>query len=395
MTRHPYSLMTTMKQPKAYYDAKSSNARIVCLQGGTRSGKTWSVLTLLCEWCYRYRNAGYTIDVVRAAFPSLRASVYRDFVTILEREGWYDPRNHNKTEHTYNLFGNLWRFYSVESGGEKVRGAKRNFLFLNEANELTKEVFLQLAFRCTEKLFIDFNPSMEFHWIYDEVIPRDDCDFFQSTYLDNPYLNAETIAEIERLKETDADYWRVYGLGERGKSRATIFESHIYEEVPEGAKLVAYGLDWGFSSDPTALVKVMRKGTDLYIQELLYQGGLTNADIIDRLKQLEVGRRDEIVADSAEPKSIEEIRRAGYLIKPSIKGPDSIRKGIDLMRRHKLHLKADSMNAQKEFRNYKWKTDRDNRTIPVPEDDWNHCVDSVRYVCLNKLLRRTGTYIMQ
>lgn len=384
-----------MKQPKTYYEAKQCNTRVFVAQGGTRSGKTWSLLTLLAEWCYMNRNAGFTIDVVRASFPSLRASVYRDFVSILQREGWYDERNHNKTEHTYNLFGNTWRFYSAEAGGEKLRGAARDFLFLNEANELSLEVFRQLSFRTRHRIFIDFNPSMSFHWLYDEIIPRDDCTFTQSTYLDNPYLNTETIKEIERLKETDPEYWRVYGLGERGQSRATIFHTHVYDEMPEAAKFVAYGLDWGYSSDPTALVKVFRHGDELYIEELLYSGGLTNADIIDRLRQFGIGRRDEIVADSAEPKSIEEISRAGFLIKPSKKGADSVRMGIDLMRRHKLYVKSDSLNAQKEFQNYKWKTDKDNRTLPVPESGWDHCVDAIRYVCLNKLMRRTGNYVLQ
>ena len=184
-------------------------------------------------------------------------------------------------------------------------------------------------------------------------------------------------------------------MGERGQSRATIFHTHVYDELPEAAKFVAYGLDWGYSSDPTALVKVFRHGDELYIEELLYSGGLTNADIIDRLRQFGIGRRDEIVADSAEPKSIEEISRAGFLIKPSKKGADSVRMGIDLMRRHKLYVKADSLNAQKEFQNYKWKTDKDSRTLPVPESGWDHCVDAIRYVCLNKLIRQTGKYVLQ
>lgn len=384
-----------MKQPKTYYEAKACQSRIFVAQGGTRSGKTWSLLTVLCEWCYLNQNANFTIDVVRASFPSLRQSVYKDFVTILQREGWYSEKFHNKTEHTYNLFGNQWRFFSAEAGGEKLRGAARDFLFCNEVNELSKEVWSQLLFRCRYRVFVDFNPSMEYHWLYEDVIPRDDCTFTQSTYLDNPYLNEETIREIERLKDADPEYWRVYGLGERGQSRATIFHSHVYDELPSGAKLVAYGLDWGFSSDPTALVKVMRHGDDLYIEELLYQGGLTNADIIDRLKDLGIGRRDEIIADSAEPKSIEELHRAGFLCKPAKKGADSVRKGIDLMRRHKMYVKSDSLNTQKEFRNYKWKTDKNNRTLPEPVDEWNHSVDAVRYVCLNRLLRKRANYVVQ
>jgi len=383
-----------VKQPKSYYDVLNSKKRIVACQGGTRSGKTMSILTVLIQWCYTYQDAGYVIDVIRASFPSLRASVYRDFLGILEREKWYDERNHNKTENTYTLFGNLWRFMSADQP-QKLRGVARNFAFLNECNELDLETFRQVSFRCTNKLFLDWNPSEEYHWLYDEIITRDDCDYFKTTYLDNPYLNKETVAEIERLKHTDANYWRVYGLGERGKSKATIFESHIYEELPDNAKFVAWGLDWGFSSDPTSLVKIMRVDQDLYIQEQLYTGGLTNQDIIQELKQIGIGRHEEIVADSAEPKSIEEIHRAGFNIKPAKKGPDSIRKGIDLMRRHKLYIHKESLDTQKEFRNYKWKTDRNNRTLPVPEDSWNHSVDAVRYVCLNKLLRKTGTYTIR
>ena len=383
-----------MKQPKSYYDVLNSKKRIVACQGGTRSGKTMSILTVLIQWCYTYQDAGYVIDVIRASFPSLRASVYRDFLGILERENWYDERNHNKTENTYNLFGNLWRFMSADQP-QKLRGVARNFAFLNECNELDLETFRQVSFRCTDKLFLDWNPSEEYHWLYDEIITRDDCDYFKTTYLDNPYLNTETISEIERLKHTDANYWRVYGLGERGQSKATIFESHLYEELPENARFVAWGLDWGFSADPTSLVKVMRVDQDLYIEQHLYTGGLTNQDIIQEMKQLGIARHDEIIADSAEPKSIEEIHRAGFNIKKSKKGPDSIRKGIDLMRRHKLYIHKESVDTQKEFRNYKWKTDRNNRTLPIPEDAWNHSVDAVRYVCLNKLLRKTGSYTIQ
>jgi len=315
-------------------------------------------------------------------------------MTVLEEEGWYDESNHNKTENTYNLFGTIWEFISVDQP-QKLRGAKRNIVFMNEANELDLESYRQIALRTTDKIIMDYNPSDEFHWIYDEVIPRDDASFYKSTYLDNPFLNAETINEIERLKETDENYWRVYGLGERGKSRATIFESSIYTELPEGCKQVAWGIDWGFSSDPTALVKVWIRDNELYIEEFLYSGGMTNSDIMAHMKECGITRHEEIIADSAEPKAIHEIHRGGFNIKPAKKGPDSIRIGIDLMRRHKLFIKDTSLNVQKEFRNYKWKTDKNKRTLPVPVDSWNHAVDAVRYVCLNKLLRKTGTYTIR
>ena len=383
-----------MKQPKSYYDVKGSDARIVCLQGGTRSGKTFSILQCLCEWCFTYKNAGYVISIVRKSFPSLRASVMRDFLTIIEEQHWYDEAHHNKTEHTYNLFGNLVQFISVDMPS-KLRGAKHNFVFLNECTELSLEIFRQISFRCTHKIFIDFNPSEEYHWLYDVVIPRDDCAFFKSTYKDNPFLNQQTIDEIERLKDTDDNYWMVYGLGERGKSRETIFQSHIYDELPENADHVAYGLDFGFAADPAALIRVYKRGDELYLEELIYSGGLTNQDLGEKFKEWDIKRNDEIIADSAEPKSITELSRMNFNVKPSKKGADSIRNGVDILRRHKIFIKDDSLNLQKEFRNYKWQTDRDGRILPHPQDNWNHGVDAVRYVCLNKLAHRNRTYYIR
>ena len=383
-----------MQQPKTYYDLTTCDSRIQVHQGGTRSGKTYSIITALVEWCFRNQGVGWTITVVRKTYPSLRATVLRDFIEILDREKYYDPALHNKSESTYLLFGNVWEFLSIDQP-QKVRGRKRNICFINEANELTLEDWRQLVLRTTDKMIIDYNPSDEYHWIYDEVIPRDDSTFFQTTYKDNPYLSSETVAEIERLRDTDENYWRIYGLGERGVSRETIFQFDVYDEVPEQAVLVAFGLDWGYANDPSALVQVMKLEDTLYIEQKLYSGGLTNPDLVDRLRALEIDRYTEIVADSAEPKSISELHRSGFNIKPSKKGPDSIRIGIDVMRRHKLRVHSGSLDAQKEFRNYKWKTDKDGRMLNQPRDEWNHVIDAVRYVCLNKLLERRGSYFMR
>jgi len=388
-----------MRQPSTYYHVKGCTTRIQVHQGGTRSGKSFSILTALCELCYQNKDANLLITVVRKSFPALRGSILRDFIEILDRENWYDARNHNKTEQTYNLFGNTFEFISIDDQ-QKIRGRKRHICFANEANELTLPEFRQLALRTIgvpggSAIILDYNPSDEFHWLYDEVIPRDDATFFKTTYKDNPYLQPEVVAEIERLKETDENYWRIYGLGERGVSRETIFQTTTYDDLPEGAKLVAYGLDWGYTNDPTAVVSVHRHDNDLYIDELIYSGGLTNPDIAQRLRDLDIKRNDEIIADSAEPKSLEEVHREGFNIKPARKGPDSVRIGIDAMRRYKLHVRDTAVNIQKEFRNYKWQTDRNGRMLNTPRDEWNHAVDAVRYVCLNKLTRKTGQYYLQ
>jgi phage terminase large subunit len=308
----------------------------------------------------------------------------RDFFDILRGYDLYREEFHNKSSHEYYLNGNLIEFISLDQP-QKIRGRKRNLLYINEANELFYEDWQQLIFRTDGKIILDYNPSDSFHWIYDRVIPRDDCDFYQTTYKDNPFLDRTIVEEIERLRDTDEDYWRIYGLGERGSSRATIFQFQVVDK-PEG-ELIAYGLDFGFTNDPTALVKVFKKGDELYIQELLYHTNLTNIDISDRLTNIGLGRYDEIWADSAEPKSIEELHRRGWNIKPTAKGPDSVMAGIDILKRHRLFVTKDSMNLIKEFQNYKWQEDKNGNLLNRPIDKFNHAVDAIRYATYNRMSR--------
>ena len=315
----------------------------------------------------------------------------RDFFDILNREGIYDVTLHNKSEATYKLDGNLIEFLSVDMA-DKVRGRKRNLLFINEANNLNFDDWRQLLLRTTGRIYLDFNPSDTYHWIYEHVLTRDDVAFFQTTYLDNPFLEQSIIDEIERLKFTDENYWRIYGLGERGINTAAVFPSWQVADKPGNAKLVAYGCDWGFTNDPTAIVSVWRVDFDLYIEEHVYQTGLTNVDISEKLDALELDRTP-IICDSAEPKSIEELFRRGHNVKPSKKGPDSIRLGIDIMKRHRLFITPESKNAQKEFRNYRWETDKNDVCLSRPEDKNNHIIDAVRYVCINRIgTPYTGKY---
>ena len=378
-----------MKQAKPYYDIKNSNKRICVLQGGTRSGKTYSILLALIEFAYKNKGKNLYITIARKTFPSLRGTAMRDFFEILQKENLYDEKNHNKSSGTYHLYGNVFEFISVDQP-QRVRGRKRCVLFMNEANEFTFDEYTQLALRTTYKIIIDFNPSDEFHWLYSQIIDadRDDVDFHISTYKDNPFLEKNTISEIERLKEVDDNLWRVFGEGQRGVATETIFPAfNIVDEVPENAKEVALGLDFGFSADPTSLVKIYKHDLDLYIDELLYEKGLTNQDIANKIKHLGIDRSIEIFADSSEPKSIEEIFRMGGInIKGAKKGPDSVRIGIDVMRRHKLFITKRSENTIKEFRNYKWIKDKNNEITNKPIDAYNHTIDAVRYVCLNKLM---------
>ena len=377
------------KQAKPYYDVKQSNKRICVLQGGTRSGKTYSILLALVEFAYKNKGKGLYITIARKTMPALRGTSMRDFFEILKNENLYDERQHNKSSGLYELYGNIFEFISVDQP-QRVRGRKRDVLFLNECNEFSMDDFVQLSLRTTYKIIIDFNPSDEYHWLYTQIIDadRDDVDFHISTYKDNPFLEQSTIKEIERLKEVDENLWRVFGEGQRGVATETIFPSfNIIDSVPDNAKEVAFGLDFGFSADPTTLVKVYKHDLDLYIDELLYERGLTNQDIANKIKELSIDRRLECFADSSEPKSIEEIFRMQVInIKPAKKGADSIRIGIDVMKRHKLNITKRSVNTIKEFRNYKWIKDKNNQITNKPIDAFNHTIDAVRYVCLNKLM---------
>ena len=374
--------MGKIQTNKVFNHLIKSDKRIIVEQGGTRSGKTYNILLWLIFY-YTERNTAKTITICRKSFPSLRASVMRDFFDILREHDLYREEYHNKSSHEYHLNGNLVEFISLDQP-QKIRGRKRNLLYINEANELFYEDWQQLIFRTDGRIILDYNPSESFHWIYDRVIPREDCDFYQTTYRDNPFLDEKIKQEIERLQYTDEDYWRIYGLGERGMSRATIFQFGT-SEIPQEAKLLSYGLDFGFTNDPSAIVAIYQHGDNLYLDELLYRTGMTNRDLHNHLQSLGLDRRDEIFADSAEPKSIEELHRFGWNVKPTAKGQDSINAGIDILKRHKLFATARSNNLIKELQNYKWTEDKNGNLLNKPIDVMNHALDAARYAVFNKL----------
>lgn len=384
--------METVKTNKVFDHLQNSTKRITVEQGGSRSGKTYNILVWVIFY-YCSQNEGHTVTICRKTFPSLRASVMRDFLEILKRYEIYEEKYHNKTNNEYSLNGNLVEFISLDQP-QKIRGRKRNLLYINEANELYFEDWQQLIMRTTGKVVIDYNPSDAFHWIYDKVIPREDCEFFKTTYKDNPFLEPELVKEIERLQFTDDDYWRIYGLGERGSSRATIFQFGIIPE-PYG-ELLSIGLDFGYTNDPTALVKVYKQGNELIFDELLYHTNLTNQDIAQKFEELELNRLDVIYADSAEPKSIEELHRMRWNVKPTVKGADSIMAGIDMLKRYELKVTAKSLNLIKEFQNYKWIEDKNGNLLNKPVDNYNHAIDAIRYAVYNKLSKPNyGSYAIR
>lgn len=357
--------------------------RIAVLQGGTRSGKTYSALQYIIETCCLYPNAAMTITIARATFPSIRGSVLRDFVEILQGFNEYNEKNHNKTEQTYNLRGNLVEFISLDQP-QKVRGRKRNLLFVNEANEITLEGWNQLLFRTTGRAIIDFNPSDPMHWIYDDVQTRKDSKTLITTYKDNPHLSDTIIAEIERFKDIDPDYWKVYGEGKRSAGRKGQIFTH-FQKVDainwEECSSITYGLDFGFTNDPTAVIKLGRKNDKRYIEEVIYEKGLTIELLSQRLRAAGITKNDTLVCDSAEPRSIYELRKYGFDAVAVKKTKDSVRHGINAIKALSIFVSSNSSNIWEEVVWYAWEMDKDDKpkSPERPIDAFNHAMDAIRY----------------
>ena len=379
------------KLPATYYHVKKCKSKIQIHQGGTRSGKTYSILTALIELCHK--NSGLVITICRKTFPALRATAMRDFFEILNNEDVYNQDLHNKSDATYQLWGNMVEFISIDQP-QKVRGRKRDVLFINEANEINLEDWRQLLLRTTGRVLLDYNPSDEFHWIYEEVIPREDAEFFRTTYKDNPFLPESVVLEIERFKTADENFWKVYGLGERGTSQATIF-THWKEinQIPNEYKLLTTGVDFGYTNDPTAIVRVYTDGHGFAVDELCYATRLTNSDIAKVLRDNQVNRSDVVICDSAEPKSIDEIHAHGFNTHGARKGKDSVKNGIQFLHSRPLLVTARSVNLIRELRNYKWKEDKNGKQLNEPVDSFNHAIDAMRYaITFNQTNPNFGSY---
>lgn len=361
---------------------------ILIEQGGSRSGKTYNILNYLIAMCVTTWD-DKVIDIVRKSFPSLRQSVMFDFIEILTKNGLYSEKNHNKTENIYRIGSNKFRFFSCDEP-QKMRGPGRDILFCNEANELKLEDFRQLNMRTKELTIIDFNPSEEFHWIYDHLLIRNDVEFYVTTFEDNPFLPDRIKNEILRYKDTDENYWRIYGLGQRGISQTSIFTNwDLIDSLPEGGSIY-YGLDFGYNH-PTSLIKTVIIDGNVYSQELLYKSYLTVDDLIRELKNLGLGNSETIYGDCARPEMIEEIYRAGFNIHPTKKGPNSVKDGIDVLKRHNLFITKDSINLLKEIKSYKWKVDKNENVLDEPVKLNDDAVDALRY-SINEFLQSRDSF---
>ena len=369
------------------------NKRVRVVRGGTSASKTFTIVPFLID--YAVKNPLAEISIVAETIPHLKRGALRDFLKIMDMIGMYEPENFNKSSLVYTFSNGAYiEFFSADAES-KLRGARRDVLFVNECNNITWEAYYQLAIRTRRFIYLDYNPVSEF-WVDTELINDSDTDFVVLTYKDNEALDLSIIKEIEKAKEKAltstywANWWNVYGLGNVGSLQGTVFENwQQCDAIPNEAEFIAYGMDFGFTNDPSTLIAVYRFNGELYLNELIYQTKLTNSDLIARLKELNVTSQQMIVADSAEPKSIEDLRRASFRIEGAKKGADSIRNSIDTLQAFKLNVTKSSINLIKELRNYKWVTDNDGKHASQPIDNYNHAIDAVRYVALNRLKKST------
>ena len=361
--------------------------RIIVHQGGTRSGKTYNIVLFLILFALARK---VEISIVSETLPHLKRGAMKDFLEIMANNNFYDEKSHNKTDNVYH-FGNssTIEFFSADNS-QKVTGASRDLLFINECNQVKKSVWQQLLWRTRWKVAIDYNPADEWHWIYEDILTRDDHKFYRSTFLDNlEFLPEAQVREILRLKEQDPNMWRIYGEGLIGIKQERIFPNfQIINEWPDRFQEVIYGLDFGYNH-PTVLTENGIQGDKLYIRDLIYESGLTNSQLIEKLKALNLSRNKYIFADSSEPARIKEIFQAGFNIHEAKKGQGSIKKSIDDMLRYSLHIYKESPNVIKEYRAYSWKVDKNGQKLDEPVEFMDDAIAATRYA-VHSYPRSTG-----
>ena len=352
--------------------------RTKIIQGGTAASKTYSILAVLINKAIQIPNL--EISIVAESIPHLRRGALKDFLKILKWTNRYNENQFNKSLLTYQFKnGSSFEFFSADDSS-KLRGARRDILYINECNNVTFESYNELAIRTKKAVYLDFNPANEF-WVHTELKDEPDADFIILTYKDNEALDKSIVEQIERNKakaETSAywrNWWLVYGEGQVGSLEGVVFTNwKQIDIIPDNARLLGIGLDFGYTNDPTAIIEIYNYNGQRLVNELAFQTGMLNSDIARLLP-----KNVPVYADSAEPKSIEEIRRHGIQIKGVTKGKDSINYGIDVMQRQEYLVTAKSTNLIKELRSYTWDKDKQGTTLNKPIDHYNHGIDALRY----------------
>jgi phage terminase large subunit len=359
---------------------------LIINQGGTSSGKTYSLMQMLFTLAISEKNR--SILVVGQSVPNLKVGAITDAQNIVDSSPELQTtiKSYNKTDRLYEFHSGSTMQFKSFNDYQDAKSGKRDYTFFNEINGIPKPIFDEIHLRTRIRTWVDYNPNEEFY--IHSYIDKPNVKFIRSWHEHNPFLSQKIRDKIEALKDIDEELYKVYGRGMTGKIEGLVFRNwEQVKAIPEGADYIGSSLDFGFTNDPTASADIYRSDGELWIIEQLYQTGLTNPDIYNALE-----KDNKYVGDSAEPKSIEELKRLGMRIEGAVKGKDSIKAGIDILKRYKLNLIGT--NLVKEFKAYKWKVDRKtNQPINEPVDFLNHLIDGIRYVALNKLNnKKRGVY---
>ena len=363
----------------------NSRKRTKVNQGGTSSGKTYSIMQVL--FVKAMERYGRVITVVGQDVPNLKKGAFRDAKNIRNAsatlQAWF-PKVNEGERIFYCINGSIIEFSSFKDE-QDAKSGKRDILFANEANGIPFEIFWQLYIRTKEEVFIDYNPSARF-WVHEKMLNRNDVQLIISDHRQNRFLTKEQHAMIEGIE--DEELWKVYARGATGSITGLVFPHYnVVDELPprEEWKMHVYCLDFGFTNDPTALIHLVLAHGELWLDELIYNTGMTNPMIAERAKALGLTRADTIIADSAEPKSIRELNNLGLNVEACVKGADSVINGIDIMKRYVLNVTRRSGGTRKELQNYKWRMTKDGVTTNEPVDCFNHAIDAARYGALARL----------
>lgn len=379
----PLSVTTSLKK------MLKMKARKKVIQGATSSGKTYGIIPILYDKCLATERIKVT--VVAETLPAVKEGALEIFKNFMYDEFRWRDNCWNASTLTYTLLNrSKIQFKSFDSVGKAKSGGKRDILFINEANHVPYEIADALIIRSKET-WLDFNADSEF-WAHTQILKSENSEFLKLTYLDNEAIPTETLEDLlERKRKAELEeqkglkgywwnWWQVYGLGEIGSIQGVVFSNwQTIETLPKEAELVGRGMDFGFTNDPTTIVDIYKYNQKYILDERLYKTGLTNSDIWNEFKRLQLDNSIVTIADSAEPKSITELSRLGMKIQGAIKGADSIKFGIQKMQQEDFLVTDRSVNLIKELRMYSWATDREGNSLNKPIDDYNHTIDSVRY----------------
>jgi len=367
-----------LKRTTAINKILALKKRIKIIQGGTSAGKTFGILPILIDKAAK--KGGLEISVVAESIPHLRRGALRDFLKVMKWTNRFVDDRFNKSLLKYEFAnGSFIEFFSADDS-KKLRGGRRNILYINECNQISFESFLEMSIRTKDEVFLDYNPTAEF-WVQTELEGQEDAEKIILTYKDNEALDVGIVDQIEKniKKAETSNYWKswvdVYVNGLMGKLEGIVFSNwKQIDTIPKEARLVGIGLDFGYTNDPTSCIEIYKHNEKRILNEIVYQTGLLNSDIANKLP-----KDVPVYADSAEPKSIADIQRYGITIKGVTKGRDSINYGIDVMQRENYLVTSNSTNLIKELRSYCWDTDKTGKRLNKPVDNYNHAIDAVRY----------------